>query len=198
MITDKGIIPWRVKVCDWNSIPSSTSSKWCFKNFYFFCYLFFATTHMFGTNKIELGWLIPSISQSIVKIDSRTRSFCLLHYVRNGLSYSGEETRPTLCINNAKLRSSVIIDLRPNKHQLLHRITSIKTPLIYNKRLLWFWIVVLPFFDHNNDHGCTTAFNLALKSPFLFCRVASLIKHPLNVFKHINFGPCLQKVLARH
>jgi len=64
-------------------------------------------------------------------IDSITRSFYLYHYVQNGLSYSGKETWPKLCINDAKLRSGVL-DLEQNKHQLLHRITSVKTPLIYN------------------------------------------------------------------
>jgi len=69
----------------------------------------------------------------IVKIDSRTLSFCLRQYVQNGLSYSGKETRPMLCINDAKLRSG-IQNLERNKHQLLHRITSIKdtTNLQYN------------------------------------------------------------------
>jgi len=43
----------------------------------------------------------------------------------------GKETRPTLCINDAKLRSG-IQDLEQNKHQLLHIIARIKTPLIYN------------------------------------------------------------------
>ena len=43
----------------------------------------------------------------------------------------GKETQPTLCINDPKLRSGVE-DLRQNKHQLLHRIASVKTPLIYN------------------------------------------------------------------
>jgi len=38
------------------------------------------------------------------------------------------------CKNDAKQRSGVK-DLRQNKHQLLHRITSIKTPLIYNTRI---------------------------------------------------------------
>jgi len=65
-------------------------------------------------------------------IDSITRSFCLRHYVQNGLSHSGEETQPKLCINDAKLRSGVL-DLERNKHQLLHRIASVKTPLTYNK-----------------------------------------------------------------
>jgi len=32
----------------------------------------------------------------IVMIDSITNSYCLCYYVRNGLSYSGEETRPKL------------------------------------------------------------------------------------------------------
>ncbi len=39
-----------------------------------------------------------TMSKFIVKIDSRTWSFCLCHYVQNGLSYSGKETRPKLCI----------------------------------------------------------------------------------------------------
>ena len=60
-----------------------------------------------------------------------TWSFCLRQYVQNGLSYLCEETQLTLCKNNAKLRTS-IVDLRQNKHQLLHRFTSVKTPLIYN------------------------------------------------------------------
>ncbi len=67
----------------------------------------------------------------IIKIDLRTRSLCLRHYVQNCLPYSGKETKLTLCINNAKLRSGVK-DLRQNKWQLLHRITSVKTPQIYN------------------------------------------------------------------
>ena len=66
----------------------------------------------------------------IVKIDSITGSFCLCYYVQNGLSYSGEETQLTLCIYDAKPRSGVK-DLKQNKHQLLHRITSVKTPLLY-------------------------------------------------------------------
>ncbi len=44
----------------------------------------------------------------------------------------GQETWQSLCINNAKLRPGVK-DLERNKHQLLHRIASVKTPLIYNK-----------------------------------------------------------------
>jgi len=101
-----------------------------------------------------------------VKIDSTIWSFCLHHYVQNGLSYSGKETRLTLCINDAKPISGVK-DLRWNKHQLLHRITSIKTPIIYNTftehfsnyvhlkyqslfrmcHLLWstFWLLANPF-----------------------------------------------------
>ncbi len=39
-------------------------------------------------------------------------------------------TQLTLSLNDAKLRSGVK-DLEQNKHQLLHRIASIKTPLIY-------------------------------------------------------------------
>jgi len=83
-----------------------------------------------GSNSIEFD-LICWIRPNIVKIDSVTLSFCLHHYVQNGLSYSAEETRPTLCkpmpIFQLGIRSK-----RTNKHQLLHRIASVKTPLIYN------------------------------------------------------------------
>jgi len=44
------------------------------------------------------------------------------------------ETQPTLYISDAKLRSG-IQDLERNKHQLLHRIASVKTPLIYNESI---------------------------------------------------------------
>jgi len=38
------------------------------------------------------SWIsFASFYDFIVKIDSRTRSFCFRHYVQNGLSYSGEE-----------------------------------------------------------------------------------------------------------
>jgi len=60
--------------------------------------------------------------------DSITRSFCLRHYVQNGISYLGKETQLKLCTNNARPRSA-ILDLEQNKHQLLHRIASVKTPL---------------------------------------------------------------------
>jgi len=68
---------------------------------------------------------------AIVKIDSITPSFCLRHYVRNGLSYPAEETRPTLCKPTPSSQLG-IRSKRTNKHQLLHRIASVKTPLIYN------------------------------------------------------------------
>ncbi len=89
--------------------------------------------------------LTPSLV--IVKIDSRTWSFCLRHCVQNGPSYLGEETRPTLC----KTMPSFQLGFKswePNKHQLLHRITSMKTPLIYNivvkaddSQLETFWVI---------------------------------------------------------
>jgi len=41
---------------------------------------------------------LTGISEHIVMIDSITHSFCLRHYVQNGLSYLGEETRPKLCL----------------------------------------------------------------------------------------------------
>jgi len=59
------------------------------------------------------------------------RSFCLCHVCRNGLSYLGEETWPTLCKSDGKQRFGVR-DLEWNKHQLLHRIQSVWHSLIYN------------------------------------------------------------------
>jgi len=54
-----------------------------------------------------------------------------LTYHINGLSYSGKETQPTLCKSDTKPRSG-IRDLKQNKHQLLHRLASVWTTLIYN------------------------------------------------------------------
>jgi len=71
------------------------------------------------------------ICHVIIKIDSMVRSFCLRHYVQNGLSYLGKET--WCCVETKPsydLASKIL--LRWNKHHLFHRITSIKTPLIYN------------------------------------------------------------------
>ncbi len=52
----------------------------------------------------------------------------------NGLSYFGKETQPKLCKSDAKLRAGIRdLDLEQNKHQLLHRIRSIQTSLIYNR-----------------------------------------------------------------
>jgi len=69
---------------------------------------------------------------SIVMIDSISRSFCLRHYVQNGLSYLGQETQPKLCLKRCQANPGVR-SLGTNKHQFLHRITSIETPLTYNK-----------------------------------------------------------------
>jgi len=77
-------------------------------------------------------WVLLTFTTHIVMIDSITSSFCIHHHVQNGISYLGKETRPKLCRNDAKLRSG-ILDLERNKHQLLHRIASVKTPLTYNK-----------------------------------------------------------------
>ncbi len=63
---------------------------------------------------------------SIVKIDSITRSFCLHQYVQNGLSYLGKENQPKLCLKRRQANASVIT-LGTNKHQLLHRIQSVRT-----------------------------------------------------------------------
>ncbi len=65
-------------------------------------------------------------TQCTVKIDSRTRSFCLCQYVQYSLSYSGKETRPKLCLKRRQANSG-IRSLGTNKHQLLHRIQSVRT-----------------------------------------------------------------------
>jgi len=65
-------------------------------------------------------------------IDSITCSFCLRHYVQNGVSYLGEETQPKLCLKRHQANPGVR-SLGANKHQLLHRIASVETPLTYNK-----------------------------------------------------------------
>ncbi len=71
------------------------------------------------------GWKYRyNLMTDIVKIDSITPSFCLRHYV-----YS--ETRPTLCKPTPSSQLG-IRSKRTNKHQLLHRIASVKTPLTYN------------------------------------------------------------------
>jgi len=75
------------------------------------------------------------IHHIIVMIDSITCSFCLRHYVQNGLSYLGKETWPKLCLKRRQANSGVA-SFGTNKHQLLHRIASIKTPLIYNKSFI--------------------------------------------------------------
>jgi len=66
------------------------------------------------------------IGKIIVKIGSRTRSFCPCHYVQNGLSYPGEETRPKLCLKGRQANFGVS-SLGTNKDQLLHRIQSVRT-----------------------------------------------------------------------
>jgi len=63
---------------------------------------------------------------TIVKIDSRTWSFCLCQYVQNGLSYPGKETQPTLCLKGRQANFGVS-SLGTNKDQLLHRIQRVWT-----------------------------------------------------------------------
>jgi len=62
----------------------------------------------------------------IVMIDSITKLCLSLLVCTNGLSYSGEETQPTLCIKATPNQPGVRDDKR-NKHQLLHRIQSVRT-----------------------------------------------------------------------
>jgi len=62
----------------------------------------------------------------IVKIDSRTWPFSLLHYVLNGLFYPGEETWHKLCFKGRQANSGVSSH-ETNKDQLLHRIQSVPT-----------------------------------------------------------------------
>ncbi len=81
-----------------------------------------------------------SCNKIIIKIDSRTRSFCLCQYVQNGLSYLGEETQPKLCLKWRQANSGVS-SLGTNKHQLSHRIQSVWTftNLQQNYKLLSIW-----------------------------------------------------------
>ncbi len=80
-----------------------------------------------------LAYFFRSLHLHIVKIDSRTQSFCLCLCVQNGLSYSGEETWPKLCLNRRQANSGVR-SLGTNKHHLLHRIQAFGPSLIYNIR----------------------------------------------------------------
>jgi len=77
-------------------------------------------------NNKRLIRLTFDLIKSIVKIDTITWSFCHYHYVQNGLSYPGEETRPKLCLKRCQANSGVSF-LGTNKYQLLHRIQSVKT-----------------------------------------------------------------------
>jgi hypothetical protein len=61
----------------------------------------------------------------IVMIDSITKLCLSLLVCANGLSCSGEETRPTLGIK-AMPNQSGIRDHKQNKQQLLHRIQSVR------------------------------------------------------------------------
>jgi len=92
-------------------------------------------------------------------IDSITNSVCLCYYVQNGLSYSGEETRPKLCIKWRQARSGVI-DPKRKKHQLLHRIQSVRTftnlQYLYPRKCQGYlfkfgsvpaWLVTLPLYS---------------------------------------------------
>jgi hypothetical protein len=62
----------------------------------------------------------------IVKKDSITGSFCLHHYVQNGLHYSGGETQPTLCLKGHQGKLG-ITSLGTSKDRVFHRIQSIQT-----------------------------------------------------------------------
>ncbi len=57
-----------------------------------------SSKYFYITNCFAYFWLVQEQqTTNTVKIDSITRSFCLHHYVQNGLSYSGKETRLKLC-----------------------------------------------------------------------------------------------------
>ncbi len=98
--------------------------------------LFFYSTNTLQRDNMrsfEVFWQMKkshaTLKNIIIKIDLVTPSFCLHHYVRNGLSYLAEETQPTLCKPTPSSQLG-IRSKRTNKHQLLHRITSVKTPQI--------------------------------------------------------------------
>jgi len=104
----------------------------------------------------------------VVKIDSIIWSFCLCHVCRNSLSYSRKETWLTLCKSDAK-QSSGVADLEQNKHQLLHRLQSIRTSLIYNimRTCLFFnGINKAHFHGGKNAENLTFLFRYARVVPF--------------------------------
>jgi len=75
-------------------------------------------------NTIQVNFNLANLD--IVKIDSRTRSFCLCQYVQNSLSYPGKETQLMLCLKRRQANFGVS-SLGTNKDQLLHRIPSVWT-----------------------------------------------------------------------
>ncbi len=87
-------------------------------------FFFLILSFVWFYKRLQLVFDIPNCD-SIVKIDSRTRSFSLCQYVKNGLSYSGKETWPKLCLKRRQANPG-IRPLGTNTHQLLHRIQSIR------------------------------------------------------------------------
>ncbi len=83
-------------------------------------YIFFHLQSILSTFYQQL------LCQYIIMIDSITRSFCLCHCVQNGPSYPGKETQLTLCIEMPSVQNQHQIS-RNDKHQLLHRLQSLKT-----------------------------------------------------------------------
>jgi len=88
------------------------------------CYLDAWTVIIYKNNTYICS--IKILCPTIVKIDSITQSFCLHHYVQNGLSYLPKETWPTLCLKGCRDKIG-IISLGTNKDKLLHRIQNVRT-----------------------------------------------------------------------
>ncbi len=117
---------WKPSVGEWWWCPSFlTISTWFVK---------IVTKKRSWKNQIQLlHVLLLATSDLKLYLKDRLKKLVVLSpsFCINSLSYLGKENLQTLCINDAKPRSS-IKDLRQNKHQLLHRITSVKTTLIHN------------------------------------------------------------------
>jgi len=91
-----------------------------------FCYTTIICYFFNPNSSFQTFTIFLSCNGGIVMIDSITKLCLSLFVCTNGLSYSGEETPPTLCIKATPNRSGVRYE-KQNKHQLLHRIQSVRT-----------------------------------------------------------------------
>jgi len=144
-----------------------------------------------------------SYTHYIVKIDSRTQSFCLCQYVQNGLSYSGKETWPKLCLKGRQAYFGVS-SLRTNTAQLLHRIqmwsisSTFYAQVFCLKVLLYFcqnqnitrWTKYIHLYYCDNRpiaiswmcYGKSPLYLLRKVQPINFCNISAMIEKKLYSF----------------